>query len=248
MQRSHLDAAVSICDLFQTLAAAVSRVQETEYKIDPVESASGLDWAFLGRFPRSLPAENTLSVAGLPNVMRILDDIEKGRLRKYRYIECHACPEGCVGGCLTVENPYLARGKAIKLQQNLPAGCMVDRREVEIAYRKKEFLMDEYLTGRPLRPLDDGYFQSHPQDEGTGQDSGRTAQDRLRRLRRPFLPGIRRRCRARRCGQGIVRFLLAQGAGRTGSSSSPALSELKDTPSEDNHERCRSSTKASKAQ
>jgi hypothetical protein len=120
-----------------------------------VESASGLDWAFLGRFPRSLPAENTLSVAGLPNVMRILDDIEKGRLRKYRYIECHACPEGCVGGCLTVENPYLARGKAIKLQQSLPAGWIVDRREVEIAYRKKEFLMDEYLTGRPLRPLDD---------------------------------------------------------------------------------------------
>jgi iron only hydrogenase large subunit-like protein len=155
MQQSNLDAAVSICDLFQTLAAAVSKIQETEYRIDSVESASGLDWAFLGRFPRSLPAENTLSVAGLPNVMRILDDIEKGRLRKYRYIECHACSEGCVGGCLTVENPYLARGKAIKLQQSLPAGCIVDRSEVEVAYRKKEYLMDEYLTGRPLRPLDE---------------------------------------------------------------------------------------------
>jgi Na+-translocating ferredoxin:NAD+ oxidoreductase RNF subunit RnfB len=154
MQQSYLDAAVSICDLFQTLASAVSRVQESEYKIDAVESAEGLSWAFLGKFPRSLPAENTLSVAGLPNVIRILDDIEKGRLRKYRYIECHACPEGCVGGCLTVENPYLARGKAIKLQQNLPAGCVVDRRDVEASYRKKEFLMNEYLAGRPLRPLD----------------------------------------------------------------------------------------------
>jgi len=155
MQRSYLDAAVSICDLFKTLAAAVSHVQESEYKIDAVESASGLSWAFLGKFPRSLPAENTLSVAGLPNVIRILDDIEKGRLRKYRYIECHACPEGCVGGCLTVENPYLARGKAIKLQQNLPAGCSVDRQQVEAAYRKKEFLMDENLAARPLRPLDE---------------------------------------------------------------------------------------------
>jgi Na+-translocating ferredoxin:NAD+ oxidoreductase RNF subunit RnfB len=155
MQRSYLDAAVSICDLFQTLAAAVSRIQETEYKIDSSESASGLDWAFMGRFPRSLPAEDTLSVAGLPNVMRILDDIEKGRLRKYRYIECHACPEGCIGGCLTVENPYLARGKAIKLQQSLPAGCTVDRGEVEDSYRKRQYLMDENLTSRPLRPLDD---------------------------------------------------------------------------------------------
>jgi Na+-translocating ferredoxin:NAD+ oxidoreductase RNF subunit RnfB len=155
MERSHLDAAVSICDLFQTLAAALSRVQETDQPIDAVESASGLSWAFMGKFPRSLPAENTLSVAGLPNVIRILDDVEKGRLRKYRYIECHACPEGCVGGCLTVENPYLSRGKAIRLQQSLPAGCIADRRDVEIAYRKKEFLMDEPLTSRPLRPLDD---------------------------------------------------------------------------------------------
>ena len=155
MQRSYLDAAVSICDLFQTLAAAVSRVQESEYKIDAVESADGVSWAFLGKFPRSLPAENTLSVAGLPNVIRILDDIEKGRLRKYRYIECHACPEGCVGGCLTVENPYLARGKAIKLTQSLPAGCNVDRQQVDAAYRKKEFLMDENLAARPLRPLDE---------------------------------------------------------------------------------------------
>ncbi|MGD0099314.1 MAG: [Fe-Fe] hydrogenase large subunit C-terminal domain-containing protein [Acidobacteriota bacterium] len=155
MQRSHLDAAVSISDLFQILASAVSKVQESEYKMDAVESAAGLGWAFLGNFPRSLPAENTLSVAGLPNVIRILDDVEKGRLRKYRYIECHACPEGCVGGCLTVENPYLARGKAIRLQQSLPAQCVVDRSEVEASYRKKEFLMDESLAGRPLCPLDE---------------------------------------------------------------------------------------------
>ncbi len=155
MQRSYLDAAVSISDLFPTLASAVSNVQESEYKMDAMESAAGLSWAFLGNFPRSLPAENTLSVAGLPNVIRILDDVEKGRLRKYRYIECHACPEGCVGGCLTVENPYLARGKAIRLQQSLPAECVVDRRDVEASYRKKEFLMDESLAGRPLCPLDE---------------------------------------------------------------------------------------------
>ncbi len=54
-----------------------------------------------------------------------------------------------------MENPYLARGKAIKLQQSLPAGCIVDRHDVEVSYRKKELLMDEILTARPLRPLDE---------------------------------------------------------------------------------------------
>lgn len=155
IHRSHLDAAVSICDLFQTVAAALSKVEETEDRSDAAESASGMSWALFGRFPRSLSAEHTLTVAGLQSVIRILDDIEKGRLRKYRYIECHACPEGCVGGCLTVENPYVARAKAIRLQQNLPADYALNRRKIEAAYRRKEFLMDERLVSRPLRPIDE---------------------------------------------------------------------------------------------
>jgi Fe-S-cluster-containing hydrogenase component 2 len=154
MERSYLDAAVAISDLFHTLAAAVSRVGQVEENMDGCETASGVSWAFMGGLPRSLPAEHTISVAGLQNVIRILDDVEKGRLRNYSFIECHACPEGCVGGCLTVENPYVARAKAIKLRQQLPAGPSVDRQDVERRYRRGELLMDEPLTARPLRPLD----------------------------------------------------------------------------------------------
>ena len=155
MERSYLDAAVAISDLFQVLAAAVAKVGEVEENMDGRETASGVSWAFMGGLPRSLPAEHTISVAGLQNVIRILDDVEKGRLRNYSFIECHACPEGCVGGCLTVENPYVARAKAIKLRQQLPAGPAVDRQDVERRYRRGELLMNEPLTARPLRPLDE---------------------------------------------------------------------------------------------
>ena len=153
MARSYLDTAVSIADLFPTLASAVTKVGEGEPDISGGETASGVSWAFMGGFPRSLPAENTFPVAGLPNVMRILDDVEKGRLRKYAFIDCHACPEGCVGGCLTVENPYVARGKAIRLGQRLPAGPSVDRDLVQQRFREGAYLMDEPLAARPLRPL-----------------------------------------------------------------------------------------------
>jgi iron only hydrogenase large subunit-like protein len=155
MTNSYLDAAVSITDLYQTLALAVSSAREEEVRMDAGETASGVSWAFLGGLPRSVPAENTLSVAGLPNVIRILDDVAKGKLRKYSFIECHACPEGCVSGCLTVENPYVARGKVVKLCQKLPAGPVVDRQEVTQSYRQGGFLMDEPFTSRPLRPLDE---------------------------------------------------------------------------------------------
>jgi len=155
MKESNLDAAISISDLFPTLASAVAKVDEGEANIGGGESAAGIGWAFLGGSPRSLPAENTLIVAGLPNLIRILDDIEKGKLRRYSYIECHACPEGCVGGCLTVENPYVARANAIRLQQNLPAGSDISREEMEANYRRGAYLMDEALAGRPLHPIDD---------------------------------------------------------------------------------------------
>lgn len=154
MSRSYMDAAVSISDLFQTLASAIARVRSVD---DPIcgETATGVNWAFLGGFPRSLPAEHTLSVAGLPNVIRILDDIEKGKLRKYSFIECHACPEGCVAGCLTVENPYVARGKVIRLSQKLPPGPAMDRKIVERLYRDGMFQTEEPFASRPLRPLDE---------------------------------------------------------------------------------------------
>jgi hypothetical protein len=160
MQKSNLDAAVSISDLFQTLCVAITRAREADTNVDGGETASGVSWAFLGGYPRSLPAENTLSVAGLPNVIRILDDIEKGRLRRYSFIECHACPEGCVGGCLTVENPYVARGRIIKLLQQLPSGPAVDRTEAERRYRRREFSTDEPIVARPLRPLHDDIAQA----------------------------------------------------------------------------------------
>jgi hypothetical protein len=154
MTKSYVDAAVSITDLFQTLAAAMPGVRHVE---DPIcrETASGVSWAFLGGFPRSLPAENTLSVAGLPNVIRILDDIEKGKLRKYSFIECHACSVGCVAGCLTVENPYVGRGKIIRLSQKLPAVSDLDHRTIERLYRARMFQTDEPFASRPLRPLDE---------------------------------------------------------------------------------------------
>ncbi len=155
MQGSYLDTAVSISDLYQTLAAAISAVPPPETNLEAGETASGVSWAFLGGFPRSLPAENTLSVAGLPNVIRILDAVEKGRLRNYCFIECHACTEGCVSGCLTVENPYVARCKVIKLWQRLPAGPSVGRSDIEQRYRQGAFFMDAPLTARPLRPLDE---------------------------------------------------------------------------------------------
>jgi len=155
MEKSYLDAAVSISDLFGPLVSAITKVRGGGTTATTAETSSGVNWAFLGAVPRSLRAADSLSVAGLSNVIRILDDVEKGRLRGYRFIECHACGEGCVGGCLTVENPYVARSKTIRLTQKLPAALPELRSDVERRWRNREFFMDTAFSARPLRPLDE---------------------------------------------------------------------------------------------
>ncbi|MEW6365817.1 MAG: [Fe-Fe] hydrogenase large subunit C-terminal domain-containing protein [Acidobacteriota bacterium] len=154
MDRSYLDSAVSIRDLYQILAAALAQSQERKDRAGDGETASGIAWAYLGALPMSVPAENSMSVAGLPNVIRILDDIEKGRLRRYSFVECHACPEGCVSGPLTIENPYVARARAIRLSGSLERAEAARSEQILRLYREGAFLMKQTIGARPHKPLD----------------------------------------------------------------------------------------------
>ncbi len=94
-----------------------------------------------------------MSVWGLPNVLRILDDIDKGKLHRYTFVECHACPEGCVSGALTVENPYVARARALRLQQSLPKRDLVDVGEMRARHARGDFRTTVPFAVRPPRPL-----------------------------------------------------------------------------------------------
>jgi iron only hydrogenase large subunit-like protein len=53
-------------------------------------------------------AEKTLSVTGLAETLDVLRQIESGRLRDVRYVDCRVCQGGCLGGPLTVENRFRA--------------------------------------------------------------------------------------------------------------------------------------------
>ena len=153
LDRSNFDSIVSIRDLFMHLMAAIPRVRRNGTARPETESASGLRWALATGLTESRSAEDTLSVGGLPNVVRILDDIEKGKLGRYRFVECHACPEGCVSGVLTVEDPYVARARAVRMIQTLPADGGADREAVRRDYRAGAYGMPHRIPPRPMRPL-----------------------------------------------------------------------------------------------
>jgi ferredoxin len=153
MDASYIDSAVGISDLFPLLAPAIREIHASGRKVPELETAAGLGWAFSITLPSSLPAEDTLSVWGLPNVLRILDDIDRGRLQRYTFVECHACFEGCVSGALTVENPYVARARALRLEQSLPRRDVGGPGDLGDRHRRGEFRTTAPFAVRPSTPL-----------------------------------------------------------------------------------------------
>ncbi|MDR3207380.1 MAG: 4Fe-4S binding protein [Oscillospiraceae bacterium] len=80
----------------------------------------GLGWAVSGGESAALLGESYLAVDGIENVIQVLEDIEDGKLPEVEFLELSACTQGCVGGCLTVENPFAAKARMKRLMKFLP--------------------------------------------------------------------------------------------------------------------------------
>ena len=80
----------------------------------------GLGWASCGGESAARLGERCVAVDGIQNVIRMLEEIEDGRLPEADFLELSACTQGCVGGCLNVENPYAAKLRIKGLLKGLP--------------------------------------------------------------------------------------------------------------------------------
>lgn len=78
-------------------------------------SGIGIGWARAGGENSGVGVGSALAVDGIQNVAILLEELELGKLHDIEYIEALACPQGCVGGALTVENPFVARAMIQKL-------------------------------------------------------------------------------------------------------------------------------------
>ena len=71
----------------------------------------GISWGHSGGEASGLFTENYLAADGIENVIRVLEDMEDQKFTNLKFVELNACNGGCVGGVLTVENPYVAEVK-----------------------------------------------------------------------------------------------------------------------------------------
>jgi hypothetical protein len=71
---------------------------------------------------------DSISVDGIANVIGVLEALENGKMKDLSYIEALACPAGCVGGPLTVENPYIAKSRLRNREESAPLEAKGPRR------------------------------------------------------------------------------------------------------------------------
>jgi len=117
-EKSSIDYVVAMNDVYFELLS----VMKKEMSPKPASRVGmvGMSWAVSSGEASALLNDRYLAADGIENVIKLLDEIETGSFPFLDFIELNACSSGCVGGALTVENPYLAKVKIQNLKRYLP--------------------------------------------------------------------------------------------------------------------------------
>ncbi len=108
---SQVDKVIPIKDIYLPLLSTIGEKAKQDQENFPRSYASGkgIAWGNRDGESDSISTENCLSADGIHAITKFLEKIENGIVTDIDYIEIDACPGGCVGGALAVEDPHIAR-------------------------------------------------------------------------------------------------------------------------------------------
>jgi len=118
LEQPVLDGAFAIRDIYLRLLHPMKELGV----LTPMRSAgaTGIGVAVASGESHARGSTRFLAVDGIDNAIQMLEQIEDGRQPEVDFIELSACTQGCVGGCLNVENPYSARMRIRRMMKTLP--------------------------------------------------------------------------------------------------------------------------------
>jgi len=150
---SNLDLALGMRDIYNPLLAAITKHKKEHGDTaeilpdDRLNTSLYLSLAITGGLSRALRQKRYITVAQLPHIVQVIEDLEMGKIRNIDFLECFSCTGGCIGGALNVDNRFVVRAKLQKLVE------VIDREE-----RSVEDIVDEryekgsYYLHQPLKP------------------------------------------------------------------------------------------------
>ena len=118
-EKSEIDCVLAIKDVYPQLLSHMKAVGDEGLELS-TSGKIGISWGRSGGEAGGLFTENYLAADGIENVIRVLEDLEDQKFSHLKFVELNACNGGCVGGVLTVENPYVAEVKLKRLRKYMP--------------------------------------------------------------------------------------------------------------------------------
>lgn len=155
--KSQVDVVVSISDVYFTL------INEMRHDDNlPLRSHSGrlgIGWAVSGGEATSIFNEKYLAADGIDNIIRVLDQVENGNIPQLDFIELNACTGGCVGGVMTIQNPFIAKARLQSLKRYLPVSQNSVSPE-ELKNIPDKFLFGDMPEYQPISMLSESFSES----------------------------------------------------------------------------------------
>ncbi len=149
----YIDCVASMSDLYFNMISIMDRdkVPETGTRTGMI----GLSWASTGGESSAIFNDNYLAADGIENVIRLLDAIENDELPDLEFVELNACPGGCVGGVMTVANPYIAQARLQNLRRYMPVAQNRAPKTDDPLFVPEDLFGKIDFDYRPLGQLDD---------------------------------------------------------------------------------------------
>lgn len=161
IEKSDIDAVLAIKEVYPVLLDYMKQsVNNTEDLA--ISGKIGIGWGGTGGEASGLLLENYLAADGIENVIRVLEDLEDEKFSNLEFIELNACSAGCVGGVLTVENPYVANVKIKRLIKYMPVAVthMPKKEEVLQEFQKINPYWTEEVEYEPVFKLGESMRES----------------------------------------------------------------------------------------
>lgn len=121
VEKSQVDFVVSMKEVYLKMAQQIGKIKDEDIVKESFSGRESIMWAASGGEASATHTERNIAVDGIHNVIRVLEDIEDGKLDDIDYVEALACTGGCVGGPLTTENNFVARSRLMTLVKNIEA-------------------------------------------------------------------------------------------------------------------------------
>lgn len=155
--KSEVDEVLSISDVYFNLINVMRRGNQPGAYTK--SGMIGISWATSGGEASAIFNDKYLAADGIENVNRVLDQLENGNISSLEFIELNACPGGCVGGAMTVENPFVAKARLQTLRRYLPVSQTVLSKE-DKEFIPQSFFFDEVPVYLPIQRLSENFGES----------------------------------------------------------------------------------------